>query len=258
MNLLIQSYGKWLLLLVAIAVIAEVVWNWKNERKVYEKKETVANLAILVGHVVFKVLLTGYQLFILQWISQWQFFSLPKNALVFGATFILVDFVYYWYHRWSHEVPFLWGFHLVHHSSQQINFSSAYRLHWLNGLFTPFFFASLALIGIPIDWIVLSISLNLLYQFFLHTQMVGKLGPLEGVLDTPSAHRVHHAKNPQYLDKNFGGVFMIWDRIFGTYIKETEPPIYGITEGKVGYNPLKIMAFGFTKLINKTKHQKTI
>lgn len=245
METIIEEQRIWILALVLPLVLAEIIWNWKNDRKVYESKDTLTNLLIMVGHQIFKILLVGYQLSILNFISKFSFFELPQNALVFLVCFILSDFIYYWYHRLSHKLQLLWAFHLVHHSSTKMNYSTAYRLHWLNGLITPLFYVPLMLIGFPLYFLVLSISLNLVYQFFLHTQMIGKLGKVEGLLGTPSAHRVHHGKNPEYIDKNFGGVFMIWDKLFGTYEEEKANPEYGITEGNVGYNPIKIMIRGF-------------
>ena len=136
-----------------------------------------------------------------------------------------------------------------------MNFTTAYRLHWFSGLITPFFYLPAILLGLPAKFLVISIALNLAYQFFLHTRLIGKLPWIEGIMDTPSAHRVHHGINPHYIDKNFGGVFIFWDRLFGTYQEEVEEPVYGITTGFVGYNPFSIMLYGFRRLFKNALRQ---
>jgi hypothetical protein len=143
---------------------------------------------------------------------------------------IAVDFIYYWWHRWSHEVNFMWAAHVVHHSSEDYNLAVALR----QSIFTAWtgwpMFATLAFVGVPPIVYATVHSFNTLYQFWIHTQLIGKLGPFENWINTPSLHRVHHAINPGYLDKNYGGTFMIWDRLFGTYEPETEPCVYGIVK----------------------------
>lgn len=134
-----------------------------------------------------------------------------------------------------------------------MNLTSAYRLNWFSALVSPLFFVPLALLGFPPDYIVLSYVLNLLYQFFLHTEAIGKLGRMEGFIDTPSAHRVHHGQNDIYIDKNFGGVFMWWDRLFNTYQPETEKVKYGISGEAVSYNPFRLVLQGFINLFARKK-----
>jgi sterol desaturase/sphingolipid hydroxylase (fatty acid hydroxylase superfamily) len=137
-----------------------------------------------------------------------------------------------------------------------MNLTAAYRLNWFGALISPLFFIPLALAGFPPTYIVASYAFNLLYQFFLHTESIGKLGPLEGLIDTPSAHRVHHGVNPLYIDRNFGGVLLIWDKLFGTYQPETEKVKYGLTTGLVSYNPFRLVFQGFIDLFQKKRvHQ---
>lgn len=244
-------YRGGVLLFVILLVIAEIIWSWRKDKKAYQLKETLANIGILIGFQLSKLLFTGYQLALLDWFSGLAPFHLPANSGVFLACFIVADFLYYCFHRISHSWKPLWAFHLIHHSSPFMNLTTAYRLNWFNALISPLFFAPAALLGFPPSLIVIAYALNLLYQFFMHTEAVGKLGPVEGILDTPSAHRVHHGSNPLYIDKNFGGVFMIWDRLFKTYQPETEKVQYGITEGFISHNPLVLMAYGFKKLFRK-------
>ena len=155
------------------------------------------------------------------------------------AVFILVDFCYYWSHRLSHGINLLWAGHVVHHSSEEYNLAVALRQSSLHGLMTWIFYVPLALVGVPWRMYVAAYSLNLLYQFWIHTQAVGRLGRwTEWVMNTPSHHRVHHGRNPKYLDRNHAGVFIVWDRMFGSFEPEEEAPVYGITTPLRSWNPL--------------------
>ena len=241
-------YRIWILGFLAVLILAEVIWNWRTDKKVYEVKETFSNLAVFAGFQCAKVLFAGYQLALLGFFIKLSPFRLPHNVWVFLFTFVLADFIYYWFHRCSHSWKALWAFHLVHHSAQYMNLTAAYRLNWFSALISPLFFVPLALMGMPPDYIALSYGLNLAYQFFLHTEFIGNAGMPERFFDTPSAHRVHHGSNPIYIDKNFGGVFIIWDHWFKTYQPETEKVIYGLTTGSMGYNPFTLVLKGFADL----------
>lgn len=245
------KYRGIVLLFLALLITAEIIWSWRRDKKVYEVRETVTNITILAGFHLSKFLFAGYQLFFLEQGARLAIFDLPFKLWVFGLCFIVTDFIYYWFHRASHVWKPLWAFHVVHHSSPLMNLTAAYRLNWFSALVSPFFFIPAVIIGFPPEFIVLSYALNLLYQFFLHTEAVGKIKPVEGILDTPSAHRVHHGSNPLYIDRNFGGVLMIWDRFFGTYQPETEKVRYGITSGFVSQNPFRLVFFGFIDLFRR-------
>jgi sterol desaturase/sphingolipid hydroxylase (fatty acid hydroxylase superfamily) len=248
------QYRGWVLLFIGVLILAEIAWSWRRDKKVYQLKDTFANIGVLIGFHLSKLLFTGYQLAVLGGASSLALFHLPRNGWVFALTFITADFLYYWFHRASHVWKPLWAFHLVHHSSPLMNLTAAYRLNWFSALVSPAFFVPAALLGLPPEFIVLSYALNLLYQFFMHTEVVDKLGPVEGILDTPSAHRVHHGSNPLYIDKNFGGVLMVWDRLFHTYQPETEPVRYGLTTGFISNNPFVLVMHGFIQLFYHTKH----
>lgn len=251
-----DTFKGWVLITVILLIIAEIVWSWANNKKAYTFKETFTNIAILIGFNLSKFIFAGYQLLLLTWSAKYTLFSLKESWLTFLICFILADFIYYWFHRLSHIWKIMWAFHVVHHSSPLMNLTTAYRLNWLSAIISPLFFLPLAFIGFPPDYIVLSYALNLLYQFFLHTEAVGKLGKLEGIIDTPSAHRVHHGSNKGYVDKNFGGVLMIWDRIFHTYQPETEKVKYGITTGFKSNNPFVLVFHGFVDLFKKRMKYK--
>ncbi|HWB64307.1 MAG TPA: sterol desaturase family protein, partial [Chitinophagales bacterium] len=207
----------------------EALWDWRTRRGNYNLKESATNSVILVGYAISKYFAVGYSLLLLGFFSQFAFWQLPRTFWVFAVTLFATDFCYYWYHRFSHTNKLLWAFHVTHHSSQWMNFTTAYRINWFSSFITPFFFIPLALLGLPPLYIVLSFSLNLVFQFFLHTEAVGKIPIAEGIIDTPSAHRVHHGSNDIYIDKNYGGILMLWDRLFGTYQPETVPIKYGVT-----------------------------
>ncbi len=156
-----------------------------------------------------------------------------------AAAFVLVDLAYYWSHRLSHGINLLWAGHVVHHSSEEYNLAVALRQSSLHGLFTWIFYVPLALVGIPWTVYVSCYALNLVYQFWIHTRAVGRMGRLtELLLNTPSHHRVHHGVNPKYLDRNHAGVLIVWDRLFGTFQPEEEEPVYGITRPLRSWNPL--------------------
>ncbi|MBI5257807.1 MAG: sterol desaturase family protein [Burkholderiales bacterium] len=157
--------------------------------------------------------------------------------------FIGQEFCYYWYHRAAHRVRWFWCNHAVHHSPNELNLSAAYRIGFLGRASgTPFFFVPLVWLGFPVRVVFAMLTLNLLYQFWIHATWLPKLGWLEGWLNTPSAHRVHHAANLEYLDANYGGVLLVFDRLFGTYRAERDdvPCRYGLVTPMVGYNPLRI------------------
>ncbi len=149
-----------------------------------------------------------------------------------------MDFLYYWFHRWSHEVSAGWAAHVVHHQSEEYNLTVALRQGALQPAFSWVFYLPLALLGFPPAMFLAVSSFNTLYQFWIHTRLIGRLGPLEWVLNTPSHHRVHHARNPKYIDRNHGGTLIVWDRLFGTFARERDEPVYGITKPLASWNPV--------------------
>ncbi len=165
-------------------------------------------------------------------------FDVPTAAWAWAACFVGVDFVYYWFHRLSHEVAAGWAAHAVHHQSEEYNLSVALRQGALQPAFSWVFYLPLALLGFPPAMFLAVSSFNTLYQFWIHTRLVGRLGPLEWVLNTPSHHRVHHARNPRYVDRNHGGTLIVWDRLFGTFRAEADEPVYGVTKPLASWNPV--------------------
>jgi sterol desaturase/sphingolipid hydroxylase (fatty acid hydroxylase superfamily) len=240
-----NELGVVVLAVVLGVIVVDMIWSHATGRGVYNVKETLANLAILVGAQLGKPLSLAWQILVLSAVSAFTPLSMEQTPLTFILALLATDFAYYWAHRIQHEVKALWTLHVVHHSSPWMNLTTAFRINWLSPFVGIAFYLPVALLGVPPTFIGLALTLNLTYQFFTHTEAIGTLGPLEGILNTPSAHRVHHGSNSQYIDKNYGGVLIIWDRLFGTYEPEVEKVRYGITTGFVGHNPLKVMFHGF-------------
>ncbi|MDX2088665.1 MAG: sterol desaturase family protein [Kofleriaceae bacterium] len=233
-----------LIVIVLASVVAEALWSRWRRRGVYSGKETASNAFMMLVSQVLKPLSLAWTLFVLSLLEPVQTFSLPDTGWAFLLTFVVTDFVYYWYHRLSHEMPVLWSMHHTHHSSPWMNLTTAVRLNWVAKFLIPLVFLPLVLLGMSPAHVSLSLALGLLFQFFLHTEAVGKLGWFEGKLfNTPSAHRVHHGSNREYIDKNYAGVFIVWDRLFGTYQAEQAPVRYGVTSGFMGHNPIKAQLY---------------
>lgn len=174
-----------------------------------------------------------------------------------GLVFLLDDFAYYWMHRVSHVVNLLWAGHVVHHSSEEFNLTVALRQSSLHGLMSWVFYMPLALLGVPVAMWLVCHALNLVYQFWVHTREIERLGPLELVLNTPSHHRVHHGVNPEYQDRNFAGMLIIWDRMFGTFEPEVAPPVYGLTKPLRSWNPLWANVHVFGEIAAKLRAART-
>jgi sterol desaturase/sphingolipid hydroxylase (fatty acid hydroxylase superfamily) len=174
-----------------------------------------------------------------------------------ALVFLLDDFAYYWMHRTSHVVNLLWAGHVVHHSSEEFNLTVALRQSSLHGLMSWVFYMPIALLGVPVTMWLICHALNLVYQFWVHTREINRLGPLELVLNTPSHHRVHHGVNPEYQDRNFAGMLIIWDRMFGTFEPEVAPPVYGLTKPLRSWNPLWANVHVFGEIATKLRAART-
>jgi sterol desaturase/sphingolipid hydroxylase (fatty acid hydroxylase superfamily) len=212
----------------------------------YDWRAALASLADGLGreYIVYPFLGFSFAYPFLVWVSAHRLATLAVNGwLAFAVLFIGVEFCYYWFHRASHRVRWFWTTHAIHHSSNELNLSAAYRFGWsirLTG--GGMFYAPLVWVGFPIRAVFAVVSLNLLYQFWLHADWIPKLGWLEYVFNTPSHHRVHHAANPEYLDANYGGTLIVFDRLFGTLIEERAdlPCRYGLVKPLLSNNPFVI------------------
>ncbi|MFE7797808.1 sterol desaturase family protein [Nocardia sp. NPDC057440] len=185
----------------------------------------------------------------------------PKSWWVWALGLVVTDFCYYWAHRADHRVRLLWTAHSVHHSSEYFNLSTALRLPWLHPVATMvrgLAWVPAALIGLPPWMIFLLQTIGLLYQFPIHTQRVGTLGrPIEFLFNTPAHHRIHHGSNQPYIDKNYGGIFIIWDRMFGSFAAESEPIRYGLTKNIATHNPLRVNFHELAGLIGDVRNAET-
>ena len=174
--------------------------------------------------------------------------QIPTTAWTIVLAVLAADFAYYWEHRWAHEIRIFWVGHAVHHSSRIMNTSVAFRFGFFEGLLSLLVHLPLVLIGFDPLLVIFGQVLVLAYQTWIHTELIGRLGPLDAVLNTPSNHRVHHGCDAKYLDKNYGGILMVWDRIFGTYQAEEETPRYGLARDFDSVNPLKVWFSEFPAL----------
>jgi alkylglycerol monooxygenase len=192
---------------------------------------SIANVSIGIAERLCEVLVAGVFYFVYDSVQKnYGLFDIQPGFFWWILLFLFTDFVWYWYHRLAHEVNVLWMVHVVHHQSEDFNYTVSARITVFQSVVRTAFWAVLPLIGFPAYMITTMLLIHGLYPFFIHTRLIGKLGVLEYILVTPSHHRVHHASNPQYLDKNYGDVLIIWDKLFGTFQKEGEAPVYGLTK----------------------------
>jgi sterol desaturase/sphingolipid hydroxylase (fatty acid hydroxylase superfamily) len=218
----------------------------------YDLRALGATLGVLAGRRAVDALGLSLAAPLLGWVHAHRLASIPLDGV--GAVLALVvgqEFCYYWHHRAAHRVRWWWATHCVHHSPNELTLASALRLGWTGKLGgAAIFFAPLVWIGFSPQAVLGAVALNLLYQFWLHATWIPSLGPLEWVFNTPSHHRVHHARNPEYLDCNYGGVLIVFDRLFGTHVAERadRPPQYGLVEPLHSYNPLRIALHGWLGL----------
>jgi sterol desaturase/sphingolipid hydroxylase (fatty acid hydroxylase superfamily) len=239
--------NDWIIVAVAFSIFAVSInferryWRKRGIRK-FDRKDSLANYALVAMQFTFGVV--GKALFIvvaLDWIQRHGLRIVPDAWWAGVILFLGVDLGYYWFHRLSHRVRFLWAIHESHHSSELMNFSVALRQPPLEPWFDWPFFIALAWVGFSAHAILVMYAFNLFYQFFIHTEIVDKLPRwAESVLNTPSHHRVHHGTNPEYIDRNYGGVLIVWDYLFGSFEPEVAPVKYGVLHPVTSRNPFYI------------------
>ena len=243
---------------VILAILGELFYQWKTGRTLYTWWDTKGNLAVIPfyilvalvwGPVVYWWYDLAFQARIIDWSQAWFESNTGLFLCYWLLLFLLEDLTFYLFHRSSHKVRLLWASHVVHHSSKQFNFTVAWRESWLP-FFVFWFWMPLPLLGFHPLSVLLMQMISLYFQVFIHTQSIKTLGPLEWIFNTPSHHRVHHACNEAYIDKNFGGVLIIWDRLFNTYQKAGNDKIrFGITQPLNSNRPLSIQFHEYQLLI---------
>ncbi|GIX42890.1 MAG: sterol desaturase [Leptospiraceae bacterium] len=240
-----------------LLIFLELLYCWIKKKSYYRLNDSIADLSTGIGNQLSGIIFKSFTLF--GYIYLYQHFriytfdlSTPlKSIAAWILAFLLYDFFYYWFHRMSHEWNLFWASHVVHHSSEEYNLTVALRQPAL-GIFSWVFYLPLAIIGFSPEFYLLHAQINLIYQFWIHTRVIGKLGFLELFLNTPSHHRVHHGRNPEYIDKNYGGTLIIWDKLFGTFQEEKKEPAYGITRPLKTWNPVWANLHHYWDLIHFT------
>ncbi|MEA5138702.1 sterol desaturase family protein [Arcicella rigui] len=207
---------------------------WVSKKKgkhFYNFNDTISNLSVGIAERLLDGLTLGLFYFVYDYLyKHFAFFHIQPSVLSWIGLLLITDFLWYWYHRFGHEVNLLWSVHVVHHQSEEFNFTVSARITLFQAVARTFFWSLLPIVGFSAEMITTILLIHGLYPFFTHTRTVGKLGFLEYIFVTPSHHRVHHASNEQYLDKNYSDVFIFWDKIFGTFAEENEEPTYGLTK----------------------------
>ena len=229
--------------MIIALIIAETIYSAVNKLGFYKLNDTLASYGLLTGNILVSLATKGSILLLYLYLYQFRIVTinnLMSVIFVWILTFIVIDFIYYWFHRCSHRIKLLWAMHMNHHSSEEMNFAVSLRQAWFGPFAKVPFFMVMPLLGFdPIVTAVAGVA-STLWGVTGHTQWIKNLGPLEYFFITPSHHRVHHGSNDLYIDKNFGNLLIIWDRMFGTFEKESEPVIYGIKENVKTFNPIKI------------------
>ena len=242
-----ETYGKILLIAMPaflFLVLFEKWWGWRKNNDTVRNMDMISSLSSGVTNVTKDVLQLSISILAYGWLVTYLVvYHVKITWLTYLIAFICIDFAGYWVHRWSHHINIFWNLHIIHHSSEEFNLACALRQS-ITTFINPFNFLLIpaALLGVPTEVIATVGPLHLFAQFWYHTQHISKMGFLEKIIVTPSHHRVHHAINKEYLDKNLGQIFIFWDKLFGTFQKELKeiPPVYGITRPVRTWNPIKI------------------
>ena len=255
MNYVVLAIPVFFLLIALELAITRI-----QERDYYSLSDSINDLSCgLIQQILEVFLKTALFAGYLVLYQRYHVFEIPSGAVwAWVACLLGVDFLYYWFHRKSHEVNAFWAAHVVHHQSEEYNLAVALRQGAFQGVFSWVFYLPLAVIGFPPLMFLTVSSIDTLYQFWIHTRAIGKLGPLEWILNTPSNHRVHHGRNPKYIDRNHAGIFIIWDRMFGTYAPEEDEPVYGITTPLRSWNPVWANFHYWGEILGKARRTRRL
>lgn len=250
----------WLLVLLTPLFLATVLIEWLRFRRTdktgqtaaYELRDSLDSMNLGGVYTVLDVLIViTLVLPAMDWVYAHRLGSIDITAWTFAALYLGVEFCYYWFHRASHRIRWFWCAHVVHHGSEHMNFTTAMRQSWLYSFAGNWlFYTPMVLIGFEPRWVLFALSVNLAYQFFVHTQWIQKLpAPVEFIFNTPSHHRAHHGRNPIYIDRNYGGTLIVFDRLFGTFVDETEAVDYGLVRQVHSHNPITLTMHEWVAMI---------
>lgn len=241
-----------------ITLILEVILTVKVKMEDYEFKDAKTSILMGLGNVFLGIFTKAIVLAVFLFLYKFSFFKISFSWWVWIVFLFVEDLTYYWFHRISHESRLFWASHVVHHSSKKYNLSTALRQTWSGGFYSFVFWLPLILIGFHPIMVMTQMSISLIYQYWIHTELIKKMPNwFEAIFNTPSHHRVHHATNPQYLDRNHAGIFIIWDKIFGTFEPEIEKPVYGLVTNIETFNPIKIAFIEWKNLLTDVITSKT-
>jgi sterol desaturase/sphingolipid hydroxylase (fatty acid hydroxylase superfamily) len=242
-------------------ILAEIIFSYIHNRHYYSTKGTLMNVWLSALNFSLDVILRGFVFLFLGFFFTHRFFEIQTPWVYWTVLLLAEDFLFYWLHRVDHYCRLFWAVHVTHHSSEEFNLTVGFRSSVFQPLYRFVWFIPLSLFGFRSEDIMLMYAITQIYGILIHTQFIGKLGPLEWFLSTPSHHRVHHASNVLYLDKNMGMVLIIWDKLFGTFQKEenSEPVRYGLTTNlKQPYHPLKTVFHEWGNIINDIIRAKSV
>jgi sterol desaturase/sphingolipid hydroxylase (fatty acid hydroxylase superfamily) len=238
-------------------IAAESIVSYSYSLGVYEKRDTLVSivLGIFSALVIFST--TGVFLGLLLFMTKFSLFDIRPTWISWFSLLIICDISYYLLHLLSHKVRFLWASHMLHHSSHKLNYTTVFRGPIVYLSFRMIFWLPMVLVGFSPYMIIVTDTIIQLYTVFTHTTLIGRLGFLELIFNTPAHHRLHHASNPTYIDRNFGGMFIIWDRLFGTFVDEQEKPLFGLVETKDIQNPFTLVLMEWKNIFHDIKSSST-
>ena len=253
-----EVYAIGVPIVLTMIFVELLISNWQN-KKYYKRADSLCTTGLLTGNIIVAFSIKGLILALHFYLYQFKVIELASILPLWAmwvVTFIMIDLVFYVYHRMSHRIRFLWAIHLSHHSSEEMNFAVSFRQAWFGPISKVPFFMVLPLIGLDPTIIAVAGVISTLWGIVGHTQIIGKLGPIEWFFNTPSHHRVHHGSNKQYIDKNYGNLLIIWDRLFGTFEAEKESVSFGLVKNVNTFNPMKITFMIWSDMYHEIKNSK--
>ena len=247
-------------IILAIILAEAFISNIKN-KSLYRQGDTLCTTGLLTGNILMSFAVKGGILAFHFFLYNFRIIDLASLIplwVMWILAFIFIDLIFYIYHRLSHRVRFLWAVHMSHHSSEEMNFAVSFRQAWFGPISKVPFFMLMPILGFDPTIVAVAGVISTLWGVVGHTQMVGKLGPLEWILNTPSHHRVHHGSNPEYIDKNYGNLLIIWDRLFGTFEPEKAKVTYGLVNNVNTFNPIKITLMDWQAMLREIKEKEKV